>query len=234
LKREGITMDYNILEHGFTIVEDLYSDEEIDSFDLYNYESEFPFQEGDPKSAFVNFDFSKAVKKANEIKNADFEVYLQKVYFKTAFESSYEMYHQDFFHRKNDGLQNSNYIQIFIALADLEHAPLNVFVGSHLEGLKEHTLGMERQGIGKYRIKNNLLRPLAKSFTSLKLKKGSAVFFDYLLIHGSASNATPYDQPRAVVQLAQGELTKIVHGADRRDFEIDILTKMLGKKTGAA
>jgi ectoine hydroxylase-related dioxygenase (phytanoyl-CoA dioxygenase family) len=226
-------MNYNILDHGFTVVEDLYSDNEIDSFDHYNHDSEFPFQEGDPKSAIVNFDFSRAVKKANEIKNADFEVFMQKMYFKTAFESSYEMYHQDYFYRQNEGLPNSNYLQVFIALADLEHAPLNVFVGSHLEGVKDHTLGMERQGIGKYRIKNDLLRPLAKNFVSLKVKKGSAVFFDYLLIHGSASNATPFDQPRAVVQLTKGKLNKIIHGADRRDFEIDILTKMLEEKTGA-
>lgn len=223
-------MNYDLEKHGFTVVENLYSYDEIASFEPYKFDDEFPFQDGDPKSAYLDFDFSKTVEIANSLRNKSFSIYLQKMYFKTAFESSYEMYHQDFFHRQNDGFANDNFLQVFIALEDLDHAPLNVFVGSHKRGLMPHTLGMERQGLGKYRIRNSVLREQADSFTPIKLKKGSAIFFDYLLIHGSASNCTPFDQPRAVVQLTENDLGNVIHGSDRRNFEIDILEKMLAKK----
>ena len=52
-------MNYDLEEHGFTVVENLYSDDEIASFEPYKFDDEFPFQDSDPKSAYLDFDFSK-------------------------------------------------------------------------------------------------------------------------------------------------------------------------------
>jgi ectoine hydroxylase-related dioxygenase (phytanoyl-CoA dioxygenase family) len=89
---------------------------------------------------------------------------------------------------------------------------------------------MERDGNAKYAISSSTLRNYKNDFYSVNLKKGDGIFFDYSLIHGSASNGSPYDQSRLIVQLCSKELPKIKHGYDRRDHEIDILSKMLDAK----
>jgi ectoine hydroxylase-related dioxygenase (phytanoyl-CoA dioxygenase family) len=223
-------LKYDLEQHGFTVVSNFYSDEEIAGFKFYDPDYEFPFQEGDRKSAKIDFNFEKIVEAANKLRSKSYSIFYQKTYFKTAFESSYEMYHQDYFYRQNDGLPNENYLQAFMALTDLDHAPLNVFVGSHKLGVLSHTLGMERQGMGKYRVRNELLREHSSSFLPVKLKKGSVIFFDYQLVHGSGSNSSPFDQQRAVVQLTENPLDHVNPGHDRREFEKSILRQMLQNK----
>lgn len=223
-------MEFNLDDHGFTVVEDFFTEDDFLKFKTHGHDFEFPFQDGDHKSAKVDFDFSRIVEKASELTGKKYSIFFQKTYFKTAFESSYEMYHQDYFYRKDDGHPNENYLQAFIALEDLDYAPLNVFVGSHKLGVLPHTFGMERQGMGKYRVRNNHLREIASTFMPVKLRKGSVLFFDYLLVHGSASNASPVDQPRAVVQLCEKPLAHNNPGSDRRHLEIKVLEQILAAK----
>jgi len=221
---------YSLIEHGFTVVEDIYSSEEIENFKYSDFDFEFPGQEGEIRAANVDFDFSKVVDIANRLRSSSFSIFMQKVIFKPAFEGSYETYHQDQLFRLGQRLPSSNYLQFFMAMEDHDTAPLNVFIGSHKLGVLPHVVGMERNGNAKYRIPKHELLKLKDSFVSLKLKKGSGVFFDYCLIHGSASNSSPVDQPRLIVQMTQQPLEDIAHGSDRRDFETRVLREMLDNK----
>ena len=221
---------YNLQDDGFIVIENFFTQDEINSFSFENYAQEFPYQESEQKFAEIKYDFSKIVKKANNLFDAKYSIFMQKIYFKSPFEGSHEVYHQDFFYRELQGLPNENYLQCFIAIDDLDHCPLNVFRGSHKQGVLPHTLGVERNGEAKYRIRKEYLDPLSKNFLPLYLKKGSILFFDYCLAHGSSSNASPYSQTRAVVQLTKNPIPKINHGSDRRDFETNVLNKFLSKK----
>jgi len=221
---------YSLEKDGFTVVENFFSQAEIDSFEFENYGDEFPLQPGEKKFAEIKYDFSKVVEKANKLFDANYSIFMQKIYFKSAFEGSHEVYHQDYFYREAQGLPNDNYLQCFIALEDLDYCPLNVFQGSHKLGVLPHTLGVERNGEAKYRLKKETLDPIKDSFLSLNLKKGSIVFFDYCLAHGSCSNATPFGQTRAVVQLTKNPIPPIKYGSDRRDFEAKVLNEFLANK----
>ena len=94
-----------------------------------------------------------------------------------------------------------------------------MFVGSHKKGLLKHETILERDGIAKYIIPQFELRQIKNSFKSLKLKRGDVVFFNYLLVHGSASNASPCNQRRAILQFCTKDVSSINHGDDRRERE---------------
>jgi ectoine hydroxylase-related dioxygenase (phytanoyl-CoA dioxygenase family) len=61
---------------------------------------------------------------------------------------------------------------------------------------------MTRNGISKLTINPQVLKELSgnDNFQPLHLKKGSCVFFSYITVHGSASNSSPFDQTRMVVE----------------------------------
>src|SRR5210317_1484572 len=88
----------------------------------------------------------------------------------------------------------------------------NAFVGAH-EGFhqdffykQDHVKVLERDGNAKFIISPKTLAFLENEFLALKLEKGDAIFFDYLLIHGSGSNPSPFNQKRMVVELASENL----------------------------
>ena len=224
-------MKFNLEEHGFEIVKSFFNQNELDSIEYLDSFDEYPFTlNSTTKFSNVRLNVDRIVKKANSLRDKNYKVFMNKFYHKTAFEGSHEIYHQDFFYRQDLKIPSSEYIQSFFAIHDLEYAPLNVFIGSHKKGLLPHRIVVERDGNAKYSISSDILRKYKNDFYSLKLKKGDGVFFDYSLIHGSASNGSPYDQSRLIVQLCSKEIPKIKHGYDRRDYEIDILSKMLNAK----
>lgn len=225
-----MTIHSDIKENGYAVVKNMLSSKDIDNLIYQNIHPEYPFQSNDPKVAEINYNFNKLVDFANKAMNKDYKVFMQKIYFKNKFIGDYEVYHQDYFFRTSLKIPASEYLQVFIALENLYYTPLNVFTGSHKLGLLPHIDCLEKTGNAKYRIPNEILNTYKDSFTSIHLKKGSAIFFDYRLIHGSGSNATPFDQPRAVIQLCTHTIDKINHGSDRRKFEIDILNKLLQSK----
>lgn len=151
---------------------------------------------------------------------------MEKVIYKSAFEGTHEIYHQDFYYRQGLNIPNSAYMQSFFALHDHDYAPINVFIGSHKKGLQPHRLVLERDGNAKYSISKDILKDFSQDFYPVHLKKGDAIFFDYSLIHGSGSNASPFDQSRLVVQMCSEKLPMIEHGIDRKLYEKHILKTM--------
>lgn len=166
--------------------------------------------------------------------------WFKKIYLKNAFQGDSEFYHQDYAYHaeKHPDPETVNpvtdYIQCFIALADhkIRGGCLNILKGSHLNGLLPHSGAMTRSGFSKLTIDADTLAKLSAGdcFCSLELSKGSCVFFNYLTVHGSASNSSPIDQPRMVIQFMRDDLKHSaekcceVHNA-RREFEISVLEK---------
>lgn len=194
-------MSYNLQEHGFYISEKLLDDDLLKQFVPVDMVNEFSYIDMSPPK-FSNIDCPEdtILEKITEITGKNYKCFMKKQYHKTAFIGSYEGYHQDFYYRQTLGIDSNEYIQCFIALDDLDYCPLNVFVGSHKKGLLKHETILERNGKAKYIIPQFELRQIKNSFKSLSLKRGDVVFFNYLLVHGSASNASPYNQRRAILQ----------------------------------
>jgi len=164
------------------------------------------------------------------IRGKNLNIYMRKVYHKNAFVGAHEGFHQDFFYKQYHGLDNKNFLQCFVALDNLYYTPLNVFKGSHKLGLQDHVKVLERDGNAKFIISPKTLAFLENEFLALKLEKGDAIFFDYLLIHGSGSNPSPFNQKRMVVELASENLNIKTHGFDRKEFEKQVLSNMLSTK----
>ena len=221
---------YNLKEHGFVLVENFYSNKEIESFKFINSDFEYPFQDEEAKGAEITFDFSKVKQYADRLTNKNYHIFLQKINYKSSFVGSHEIYHQDYFYRHSTNIDSEEFLQAFIALEDLNYAPLNVFVGSHKKGLLPHIMCLERNGNAKYIVKKEILNSMRRSFKAIKMKKGSALFFNYKLVHGSGSNASPYNQPRAIIQLCTQKIENNLTWLDRRDFEVNILKKFLDEK----
>ena len=167
------------------------------------------------------------------------KIFLTKLYTKNAFDSENEFYHQDFAYRTKTGLKANSYMQCFIALKDhnIDGGCLKVFEGSNKLGLIKHYQVMCRSGISKLTIPAQKLKKISKKnkLRDIKLKAGAAIFFTYLTIHGSSSNASPNDQPRIVVQMHSNndEISKknnFKFWKARSSNEIDILKKMIVSK----
>ena len=61
-----LTTKYNLKEHGFVLVDNFYSNEEIESFKFVNSDFEYPFQDEEAKGAEIIFDFSKVKQYAKQ------------------------------------------------------------------------------------------------------------------------------------------------------------------------
>jgi len=224
-------MDFNLEDHGFTIVKNFLSEDDISKIVYTSSQLEYPFTPLSPKKfSNVSLDTRKIVLKASALRGKNYKVFMEKVFHKLAFEGAHEIYHQDLYYRQGLNIPNSEYLQSFFALHDLDHAPMNVFIGSHKKGLQPHRLVIERDGKAKYAISKDILEDFKDDFFTVPLKKGDGLFFDYSLIHGSASNASPFDQSRLIVQLCSKKLPEINHGSDRKLYEKSVLKKMLKQK----
>lgn len=224
-------MRYKLEEHGFCLVKELLSDSILRKFVPLDMVKEFSYiNMSPPKFSNIDCPDDTIVQKIKDITGNDYKCFMKKQYHKTAFIGSYEGYHQDYFHRQNLGIDSDKYLQCFVALDDLDHCPLNVFIGSHKKGLLEHETIIERDGKAKYIIPQQVLRQFKNDFLSINLKRGDVLFFDYLLVHGSASNASPENQRRAILQYCMEEISPINHGDDRRTTEIRVLKQFLDEK----
>ena len=224
-------MDFNLKDHGFTVIKNFLSDEDINEIRFVNEFYEYPYTPLSPiKFSNVDVDTNKITLKASALTGKKYEVFMKKFYHKTAFEGGHEIYHQDYYYRQALNIPNSEYLQTFFAMHDHDYAPLNVFIGSHKKGLLPHRLVVERDGNAKYAISKDILKEMKNDFYPVHLKKGDGLFFDYSLVHGSGSNGSPFDQSRLIVQMCSKKLPTILHGSDRRLYEKDVLEKMLNAK----
>ena len=160
-----------------------------------------------PSNPFSLIDYEEITNIASFLSNQPMKFWLKKVYLKSAFQGDNEVYHQDYeYHRLKGGDTDpfSDYIQCFIALEDhtIQGGCLNIIKGSHKAGRIPHHMVMTRNGISKLTVKPDILKELSKdkNFQPMELKQGSCVFFSYITLHGSASNSSPLDQTRMVVQ----------------------------------
>jgi ectoine hydroxylase-related dioxygenase (phytanoyl-CoA dioxygenase family) len=223
----------SLIDKGYFIFKEYFSSEEIDAIVATSKVEllEYPYTYSDSaKVLSIKVDTSKILDTVRKLTDTKFVDWHQKLYLKESFEGYLEPYHQDFFYREEAELPNHAYLQCFIAVDDLTECPLNVFESSHKLGLLEHVIGMERNGYSKYRIPTKLLKKYSYSFKPLHLQKGDMLIFDYLLIHGSSSNASPYRQSRIVVQLIK-EGVKMTNSNEifkkRKIAEYEILSNMI-------
>lgn len=219
-------------EDGFVIKKNFLTEKEINSIRFLTSDYEYPYSKiKSLKFSHVDFDFQKRFMDVGKsIRGKNLNIYMRKVYHKNAFVGAHEGFHQDFFYKQYHGLDNKNFLQCFVALDNLYYAPLNVFKGSHKLGLQDHVKVLERDGNAKFIISPKTLASLENEFLALKLEKGDAIFFDYLLIHGSGSNPSPFNQKRMVVELASENINIKTHGFDRKEFEKQVLSNMLSTK----
>ena len=209
----------------------------------------FPFSKMDRNKKVVFFDkipnhylmnkfinFNKILKIGEFLTQKKLKLWEKIFYPKHAFDSDNEVYHQDFFYHRYKSKKNEDYIQCFIAFHDhnLSGGCLRIFSGSHKLGLVKHENIMTRNGLSKYTIPAKKLTKISKKckLINLELKKGSCVFFNYNIIHGSSSNASNTDQNRMICQMmsVKSEHNKLKIEAvnrQRTQEEIKILQKMI-------
>lgn len=163
-----------------------------------------------------------------------------KSFYKSKFMARDIEYHQEFSYNAHHPTRNNwkDYIQIFIALEDhtLENACLKIIPKSHNLGLLPY----------KNIVNSNLEHKCAVEYDSLKkayenygilnctLKKGEALFFNHLIIHGSQSNNSPFTRRSLVTSLYLDglEINKekyIEFEKNRKKFTIETLEEKINE-----
>tara|TARA_R110000851_G_scaffold278575_1_gene431638 strand:- start:11399 stop:12193 length:795 start_codon:yes stop_codon:yes gene_type:complete len=96
------------------------------------------------------------------------------------------------------------FLQIYIALEkqDLDNGCLRIFPGSHKEGFLPHEDAINEHFSHKRRVPFDVLQDLEKKYGlhNCELNPGDVLFFNHLLVHGSASNASSRSRKAIVLQ----------------------------------
>ena len=97
------------------------------------------------------------------------------------------------------------FLQVFIALDDhrIENGPLYVFEGSHKEGILPYENIINSHLNHKRRITFEALHDLSNNYSCepVLLKKGDAIIFNHLLVHGSPPNLSKFRRRAMILQL---------------------------------
>ena len=97
-----------------------------------------------------------------------------------------------------------SFLQIYVALEkqDLDNGCLRIFPGSHKEGLLPHEDAINEHFSHKRRVPFEVLQNLEKKYGvhNCELNPGDILFFNHLLVHGSASNASHRSRKAIVLQ----------------------------------
>jgi len=97
-----------------------------------------------------------------------------------------------------------NFLQIYIALEkqDLDNGCLRIFPGSHKEGFLPHEDAINEHFSHKRRVPFEVLQTLEQKYGlhNCELNPGDILFFNHLLVHGSASNASSRSRKAIVLQ----------------------------------
>ena len=140
-----------------------------------------------------------------QILKSEVYVYQFKVNLKAAFEGSAWPWHQDFKHwHEEDGLLEPRAVNVAVYLDAMTsyNGPLFLIPGSH----KQSNWCTQQQGSSgwsekyradlKYTVDRETLRRLAEQhgIVSAEAPKGNVLLFDVNVVHGSASNMSPFDR----------------------------------------
>lgn len=123
-----------------------------------------------------------------------------KSFYKSAFMARDIEYHQEYQYNAHHPTRNNwkDYIQIFTALEEhtLENACLKIIPKSHKDGLLPYTDIINSNLEHKRSVEYNTLKDVYKKYGILNctLKKGEAIFFNHLIIHGSQNNNSPFSR----------------------------------------
>ena len=141
-----------------------------------------------------------------------FEFSVIKSFYKSAFMARDIEYHQEYSYKDHHPYTNNwqDYIQIFVALEDhsLENACLKIIPESHKLGLLPYTDIVNSNLEHKRSVEYNSLKEAYNKYGILncELKKGEAIFFNYLIIHGSQNNNGPFSRHALVCSLYKSNL----------------------------
>ena len=184
------------------------------------------------KNVFINL-FGEYILK-------DFDFSFIKSFYKSALMARDIEYHQEFSyrdHHPNIG-KWEDFIQIFIALEDhsTENACLKIIPKSHELGLLPYTDIVNSNLEHKRAVKYESLKEAAYKYGILncELKKGEAIFFNHLIIHGSQSNNSIKSRHALVCTLYKKNLPfneeKFkTFEINRKEFTIKVLQDKINK-----
>tara|TARA_Y100000389_G_scaffold109893_1_gene106984 strand:- start:4406 stop:5179 length:774 start_codon:yes stop_codon:yes gene_type:complete len=170
----------------------------------------------------------------------EYEYSIIKSFYKSAFMARDIEYHQEYSYNAHHPTKNNweDYIQIFIALEDhsLENACLKIIPESHKLGLLPYTdivnSNLEHKRAVSYKYLNNAYNKYG--ILNCKLKKGEAIFFNHLIIHGSQNNNSPFSRHAIVCTLYKSNLVIDKEKykkfeKERKEFTIKVLENKINQ-----
>lgn len=172
----------------------------------------------------------------------DYNFSVIKSFYKSKFMARDIEYHQEFSYNDHHPTKNNwkDFIQIFVALEDhtLENACLKIIPKSHNLGLLPYINIVNSNLEQKCAVEYNSLKQAYEKYGILNctLKKGEAIFFNHLIIHGSQSNNSPFTRRALVTSLYLNGLKinkqkYIEFEKKRKQFTIETLTKKINELT---
>ena len=142
----------------------------------------------------------------------EFNFSVIKSFYKSEFMARDIEYHQEFQYNSHHPSRGNwkDYVQIFIALEDhsLENACLKIIPKSHHLGLLPYQDIVNSNLEHKRAVEYNALKKAYQKYGILncQLKKGEAIFFNHLIIHGSQNNNSPFSRRALVCTLFKKNL----------------------------
>jgi ectoine hydroxylase-related dioxygenase (phytanoyl-CoA dioxygenase family) len=182
---------------------------------------------------------------ATQILQSEAYVYQFKINVKAALGGDVWKWHQDFiFWNKEDGLPEPRLINISIFLDDVTefNGPMMIIPGSHMPGMIEREPSSPKTGSEenvawanhlsadlKYSADQDLLAKLVRSngIVAPKGTAGSVLFFDPNLLHGSATNISPFNRTLIIVTYNSVANQPTMGASYRPEFLVSKHTKPL-------
>ena len=209
-------------KHGY-IIKQVLTNEECDCIDHYVEQNHLnAYYEKNSQEKFgYKFDKNELpidIKNHSAIKQfalnilGEYDISVAKCYYKSALMARDIEYHQEYNYNAHQPTNHNwkDYIQVFIALEDhtLSNACLKIIPNSHDEGLLPYTDIVNSNLEHKRAVEYNSLKRMAlkNGIFNCQLKKGEAVFFNHLIIHGSQSNNSLLTRKALVLTLYKEHL----------------------------
>ena len=221
-------------KHGY-IIKEVLTDEECDSINHYvdKHDDNAYYEKNSQEKFGYKFDSNELpidIKNHTVIKQfalniiGSYDISVVKSFYKSALMARDIEYHQEYHYNAHHPTNDSwkDYIQVFIALEDhnLTNACLKLIPNSHNEGLLPYTDIVNSNLEHKRSVEYNTLKRMAlkNGIVNCQLKKGEAVFFNHLIIHGSQNNNSLLTRKALVLTLYKKHLK--LNKKQRIDFEI--------------